>query len=64
MKLRMPNGKLINGSIFKDKHFTISVMGEGDAPMKMEDLEDCEVIEATSQERNLLKEGCFKIKGI
>jgi hypothetical protein len=67
MRLRTPQGKEIEATIITDKGKVkvIATMSTGHPGAKtLEELEKCEIISATEQERGLLREGGFRMKGL
>ncbi|HVO67941.1 MAG TPA: hypothetical protein VMT12_15800 [Syntrophales bacterium] len=73
MKLTRPDGTESEGTISKarNKVVTIFLVSGTGAKAKQEltkithyELRECEILEATDEERKLLKEGNFKSKGL
>jgi len=77
MKLRAPNGNMIESAISKGRNIVLTMVGTTPAKTKAEleeyirekskekeKLEDYEIVEATEHERSLLREGNFKMKGL
>jgi hypothetical protein len=77
MKLQKPDGGILDASISKGRNIVLSYIEPSTGAKsraKLDDyikknkekykLEDCEIIEATDQERKLLKEFQFNFKGL
>lgn len=66
MRLRKPDGTIVNASITEGSKIVLSTMETGNTiGLKgLEEIESYELIEATEPDRSLLKKAGFKIKGL
>lgn len=67
MKLRKPDGTVIDASISEGRNIVLSTMEDSPTiglTKGLEEIETYELIEATDHDRSLLQKAGFKIKGL